>query len=1041
MDLLPSITVDDLTVEPATGFGSELTQKIAELAQYRVSRLKAEQWAHKGVKFLVFDETDEGVDDGLVDSESEVDFVHDDEGKNQRNSEEHSRYGHKEYESDSSDALLARGTALSLENDGEVSDAEAGSAASSSLEIRKGKDPATDTAEEGCGSCQGFLNFPRHRKVRRFLIAKPPSTCTHFVCVSYCWPKDKDGTPIERPRTKAITMMDGTERPNRAPDDVLDRAVDVARCYGLRMIWIDQECLPQDESEEQQLGVQAMDILYAHASITAGLLSSATISTQAEMDAIHMMSSFRPTPSGVGCRWQGRGPAPVVNANICGQALLFLFKVASDPYYTRAWIVQESLSAGDEMCLVLPKAKEVSDPFGIDTCLASRIGSLAERAHIHRHQSVNVHIPVYVFKRILSATRLFIDPPFVRYGDALLATSDGGLPVSDPSETAHREAARKILVKAFSLHPEPPAAFHLAATLVAHGGGIHAPRQSCDTATALTLLKTRGCFRVEDRVAIVANMCGFDVRLNTFILAQKCTSLRLAIFAQAFLNADYTIFVPELYRTPRAQTHGLLSPFETIPHLIESRAIRGPGHINWSNWRNNLEMALFPNGLGIPAYLWNVDTIVDLTQIKDRHGHLWTSLHSLSAEVERKDGDSAEEFARRERMIAQRLSSREMMSTIKYLLYRSSQGLEIPMPLQLQDAYCEGGVLHLPGARVTSRVRADRVNGEKATKQALGEIIFDILRYLVEKNQSGLATSIWQSVRVDARDRDDLDLPDEAGDALFALLDASKDPWSFLGLSQSVDGSFNELWFVDRVMRDGQIWTGSYVRSRDPDLTTEVEETHCLSEEEEKDRALEEGKSILQRQLGRKLLAISMQSALINDDGTLDDSTMDRGSLIWYAVTVATGVWTVRAEDKRVSELVAAFDVDGPCVVATPFDSNWEMLPRPDVRSMSVCWVVEPVEDAESEKAEPEDTTRDVHFSDGMKAGEGTQQVRLSDESPKSHHSPGLSDKSDEPGGDEGPSSSEAGGRLGPDANFKVVDKVKGVWQIMDIPSQIYAFQ
>lgn len=1033
MGLPASITVDDVTVEPTTGFGPDLTQRIAELAQYRVSRLKAEQWSYRSVKFLVFDETDVYRDDDLVEEEEE------DWPAPAEERQEHEDMG---YESDSSDAMLARAIAMSLEDDNdetqdiETQDVEADQAASSSSKAVKGKNPATALPGDDCESCQEFHDFPRHRKVRRFSIAQPPSSCSHFVCVSYCWPKDKDGNPIQRPKTKTITMMDGTERPNRAPDDVLDRAVEVARCYGLRMIWIDQECLPQDESEEQQLGVQAMDILYAQAWITAGLLDSTAILTQAQMDAIHMMSSFEPDPSGMGCRWRGRGPVPVVDASICNHVLDFLEMLTSDAYYTRAWIVQESLSAGDKMCLVLPKAPGVSDPFGADPYLANK------RAHGWRRMSTNIHIPVHLFKDILAAARFLIDPPFVRYGDALVAMNGSVLPVSDLDMTETRDRARHILPKAYSLHPHPPKSVHISGILTAHGSGIDGPRQSCDTATALTLLKSRGCFRVEDRVAIVANMCGFDIRLNTFTLAQKCPSLRLAIFAQAFLNADYTIFVPELYRSPSFQMHGILSPFETRPHTIQSHAIRGPGHINWSNWRNNLEKALFTTGLGIPAYLWKTDRPVDLTPIKEHYSPLWVRLHCLSASFEPIDGESAELLAQRQNNVAQRLSNQQLMGTINRLLYRSSQGLDTPMPSLLSDAYCENGVLHLPGATVTSHVLANRIQSEPAMQEALGEIIFAILRYLVDINERGLASSIWQSVRVDARDRDDLNLPDDAGDALFALLDESKDPWSFLSLSRSVDGSFNELWFVDRIMRDGHIWAGSYVRSRNPNVNPEGEEERVrLGKGKHKDRARKQQGSILDRQLTRKILAITLQSARHSDDVVDDEHPIDRGSMINFMIATATTTWTVEAEDKRVAERVAAFDVDGPCVVATPFDTNWEMLPRPDVRSMSACWVVEPVEDVESDKSAVQDPVQDVNPQADVNAEQGEEQPRPSSESMalQVHRGCGSSNETDQTGGQEEPSSNRTEDQ--PEANFKVVNKVKGVWEIMDIPSQIYAFR
>lgn len=57
----------------------------------------------------------------------------------------------------------------------------------------------------------------------------------------------------------------------------------------------------------------------------------------------------------------------------------------------------------------------------------------------------------------------------------------------------------------------------------------------------------------------------------------------------------------------------------------------------------------------------------------------------------------------------------------------------------------------------------------------------------------------------------------------------------------------------------------------------------------------------------------------------------------------------------------ATFDVDGPCEVVTPFDSELEILPRPNFRSTSQSWVIERVED-ESVRSEEESKSRDAEI-------------------------------------------------------------------------------
>ena len=62
---------------------------------------------------------------------------------------------------------------------------------------------------------------------------------------------------------------------SQAPNYLLDRAVDLAISFGLRLIWIDKECLTQvDTDEYHRLGVQTMDIVYNRAMVTGAILNA-----------------------------------------------------------------------------------------------------------------------------------------------------------------------------------------------------------------------------------------------------------------------------------------------------------------------------------------------------------------------------------------------------------------------------------------------------------------------------------------------------------------------------------------------------------------------------------------------------------------------------------------------------------------------------------------------------------------------------------------------------------------------------------------------
>ncbi len=124
--------------------------------------------------------------------------------------------------------------------------------------------------------CRHFAYSFKPRKFRLVQPTIPPASddairlrgkvCCHYVAVSYCWPvPEKDDQEGNREAgSYKVRDLDGTVRLSRALDNVLDRAVEFANVRGIRMIWIDQECLPQPKEDspqehktEQELGVQS----------------------------------------------------------------------------------------------------------------------------------------------------------------------------------------------------------------------------------------------------------------------------------------------------------------------------------------------------------------------------------------------------------------------------------------------------------------------------------------------------------------------------------------------------------------------------------------------------------------------------------------------------------------------------------------------------------------------------------------------------------------------------------------------------------------
>jgi hypothetical protein len=74
-----------------------------------------------------------------------------------------------------------------------------------------------------------------------------------------------------------ISLSDGRAQllaQNKAPKKVLDRAIAFAEFHNIHLIWIDQECIDQDDRTVKECGIQSMDLVYEQASHAVALLTT-----------------------------------------------------------------------------------------------------------------------------------------------------------------------------------------------------------------------------------------------------------------------------------------------------------------------------------------------------------------------------------------------------------------------------------------------------------------------------------------------------------------------------------------------------------------------------------------------------------------------------------------------------------------------------------------------------------------------------------------------------------------------------------------------
>ncbi|KAF1845410.1 uncharacterized protein K460DRAFT_108754 [Cucurbitaria berberidis CBS 394.84] len=472
-------------------------------------------------------------------------------------------------------------------------------------------------AKVTCSYCKDLPLFPNQEKATRFRIRRVISReqshrhdfddgyipkepghgrstgdhdewpCGHFVAVSYCWAAPS--TPSKGMDTKTevpyrITEEDGSVRDARASKQTIHRAVNFAAQNGYRMIWIDQECIQQDDEFEQSIGVQAMDAVYLYAHITIGLFSA--ILDQNEWEAMLYWSEAINQHFQICSR---AGPTPrrlVIRAENLSAALK---KVLSDIWNTRAWILQEAIASTGKIVLLFPLAKPIS---------RSRLQLVC-----HEKSFTEICVDFEILYKALNISH--------------------GILLPDPPQGFPREEMQKKLA---CFHP---GARDLVLFSMSLGGSRS--QNTCSAAMAVAYLRDRENSVVSDRLAIIANICRYDLRLDGTALQKSQRSLALCIMVLAIMNGDFSLMTPELYRNPdlyqmvnKSFMESIILYLQYLPSISANKM--APLGINLGPSAPESYL-LSSNGLRLAGFLWKPHTFIHLPSIQKKYHQSWLSLN------------------------------------------------------------------------------------------------------------------------------------------------------------------------------------------------------------------------------------------------------------------------------------------------------------------------------------------------------------------------------------------------------------------------------
>ena len=114
----------------------------------------------------------------------------------------------------------------------------------------------------------------------------------NYLAVSYCWQSFDDvdeGSSI----SNYNILSRGKMRASRAIKIALDRAVSFATACGIPFIWIDQECIEQDDPSDKEIMIQVMDQIFSSCKYSIGLLDTRVESEKALNEFSRLLSLVR----------------------------------------------------------------------------------------------------------------------------------------------------------------------------------------------------------------------------------------------------------------------------------------------------------------------------------------------------------------------------------------------------------------------------------------------------------------------------------------------------------------------------------------------------------------------------------------------------------------------------------------------------------------------------------------------------------------------------------------------------------------------------
>lgn len=279
-----------------------------------------------------------------------------------------------------------------------------------------------------------------------------------------------------------------------------------------------------------------------------------------------------------------------------------------DPWFTRAWILQEATSAGQHIDLLIRYDPALSitgwgDRFGeLEFDVSEDFLQLFTHAaeHLTRYQTT-VSTNIHAFQTGMIEK--------LNEDEDLNATLERFQEISDLSDK-HKGAMLRLLQHS----PND----QWTARIPTH-------RITCNAATANYFLANSFNSKPSDRLAILANICQYSIRIDTTKVREKGYNLNTCLLTLSLLNGDLSLLVG-LERSVWRQASPYSSGFSWLPPA--STDLR-PAKIN--TWMEGDEFfrltdhKITSEGMSFLGILWDIASHVNLSELQAKYKPLFAT--------------------------------------------------------------------------------------------------------------------------------------------------------------------------------------------------------------------------------------------------------------------------------------------------------------------------------------------------------------------------------------------------------------------------------